>query len=148
MERFENIEKLVEKYLEGTTSLEEEKTLKAYFSSENVAPHLKEYAVLFGFFQSEREQVYHPQKEPVFKKAKRYTWFAVAASIAIIAGVFLFKPAPQPELGTIEDPEVALQKTKEVLHLIAQQLHTGKEGLVYLTEIDNTRDELIENNLK
>ena len=147
MEPTENIEKLIEKYLDGATSLEEEKSLKTYFYSGSVAPHLKKYEVLFGFFKLERAQTYVPKKQPSFQKKNLHAWFAVAASIAVIVGVFLFKPAPQPELGTIEDPEVALEKTKEVLQMIAQQLHEGKEELVYLKEIENTKNELIVNEL-
>lgn len=137
------INKLLEKYLEGETSLEEEKGLKAYFSSGNVAPELKEYQVLFGYFESERQQT-PMKKTPKTNKKKYYSWFGVAASIAIVAGLFLFKPAqPTTDLGKIEDPQVALQKTREVLNLIAQQMNTGKEKLVYLHEIDKTKNELI-----
>lgn len=142
-----NIELLIHKYLEGETSLQEEKQLRAYFSSGNVAPRFKEYEVLFGFFEAEAARTYMASR-PIRNTKKPYAWLAVAASIAIIVGVFLFRPAPQEASGVIKDPEVALRKTKEVLHLIAQQMHQGKEGLVYLTEIDRTRDELIDENLK
>ena len=36
------IEKLVEKYFSGETSIAEEKQLKDYFSSPDVAPHLEQ----------------------------------------------------------------------------------------------------------
>lgn len=141
------IELLINKYLEGETSMNEEKQLRTYFSSGNVAPRFKEYQVLFGFFEAEAARTYDIPKS-IGDRKKPHAWLAVAASIAIIVGVFLFRPAPQEASGVIKDPEVALQKTKEVLHLIAQQMHQGKEGLVYLTEIDRTRDELIDQNLK
>lgn len=142
-----NIELLLKKYMEGETTLEEEKELCAYFTSENVAPQFKEYQVLFGFFKKERERNYEPPHKTQYKN-KAYPWFAIAAGIAVIIGVFLFNPTPQKKSGVIEDPEIALQKTKEVLHLIAQQMQNGKEDLVYLTAIENTRDELIDQNLK
>jgi hypothetical protein len=145
MERHKRMNNLIEKYLEGMTSLAEEKELKAYFSSEEIAPELLEYAPLFGFFASERTKVYQPKTEPG-PQNNRFTWFGIAAGIAIIIGIFLFKPATQNDLGTIKDPELALQKTKEVLNFISKEMNQGKEGLVYLTEIENTKEVLITNN--
>lgn len=137
------IKSTLEKYLEGETTLEEEKVLKTYFSSENVAPELREYQALFGFFKTERQQIPH-QKSKFPHRKKYYSWVGVAASIAIIAGLFLFKPAePTPDYGSIEDPQIALQKTKEALNLISQQMNNGKANLVYLHEIENTKNELI-----
>mgnify|MGYP000076261084 FL=1 len=45
-----NIEKLVIKYKNGTTSLEEESILRNYFTGESVAAHLQEYVPMFTYF--------------------------------------------------------------------------------------------------
>lgn len=145
MERHKHINNLIEKYMEGSTSLIEEKELKAYFSSGEIAPELLEYAPLFGFFAAERTTVYQPKAE-LGSRNNRFTWFGIAAGIAIIIGIFLFEPTTQNDLGTIKDPELALQKTKEVLNFISREMNQGKEGLVYLTEIENTKEVLITNN--
>ena len=145
MERHEHMKFLMNNYLEGTTSLSEEKELKAYFSSGEIVPELMEYAPLFGFFASERTKNYQPKTE-TNSRNNRFTWFGIAAGIAIVIGIFLFQPMQQNELGTIEDPQLALQKTKEVLNFISREMNQGKEGLVYLTEIENTKEELITNN--
>ena len=47
-----NIERLLEKYLNAETTIEQEKLLKKYFSEGNVASHLKEYESLFGYFST------------------------------------------------------------------------------------------------
>lgn len=143
----QNIDMMLKHYLEGESSLEEEKQLRAYFSSGNVAPQFKEYQVLFSFFKEEKKNTYQPVRETQHRK-KAYTWFSIAAGVAIMVGIFIFGPTPQQNSGVVKDPEVALQKTKEVLHMIAQQMNNGKENLVYLTEINQTRNELIEQNLK
>lgn len=44
---------LVEKYFEGTSSINEEKTLKAYFSGSQVSDNLKTYQPIFNFSENE-----------------------------------------------------------------------------------------------
>ena len=51
-----NIEKLIEKYENAETSLQEEALLKDYFSSDTVAPHLYEYKALFNYFDISSEE--------------------------------------------------------------------------------------------
>ena len=46
-----NIEKLLVKYENAETTLEEENSLRTYFSSNEVAPHLKEYQLIFNYFK-------------------------------------------------------------------------------------------------
>lgn len=46
----EHIERLLEKYYDGDTSLEEERTLKQYFQNGDVPMHLQSHAAQFGYF--------------------------------------------------------------------------------------------------
>ena len=43
-----NIEKLIEKYFDATTTIAEEEILRKYFSEGNIAPHLEQHAPLFN----------------------------------------------------------------------------------------------------
>ncbi|MGK4567441.1 hypothetical protein [Flavobacterium sp. 3HN19-14] len=52
----DKIEILLERYFEGETSIAEEKELKAYFASPDVAQHLEQYKPMFGFFAAAKEQ--------------------------------------------------------------------------------------------
>ncbi|TDE12925.1 HEAT repeat domain-containing protein [Dyadobacter psychrotolerans] len=52
----QDIEKLLEKYYDGETTLEEEKDLRRFFLGGNVPVELKSHATQFGYFESAKEQ--------------------------------------------------------------------------------------------
>lgn len=139
----QKIEKLIEKYFNAETSLEEESRLRSYFSSGNVAPHLQEYTPLFGYFESSKEEKFSGRVN--FKKndIRVYSWIAVAASIVVVAGLFFHEPGKTNGFGSYEDPEIAMQKTKETLQLVSRYMKTGTEELVYLQEFDNAKNKIL-----
>ncbi len=54
----QDIEKLLEKYYEGETSLEEERELKEFFQGNQVPAHLQSHAAQFNYFKEARNE--HP----------------------------------------------------------------------------------------
>lgn len=48
----ENIERIIEKYFEGETTLEEETRLRSFFSREDIPEHLQSYADQFRYYES------------------------------------------------------------------------------------------------
>ncbi|NIJ55047.1 HEAT repeat domain-containing protein [Dyadobacter arcticus] len=52
----QDIEKLLEKYYEGETTVEEEKELKRYFQNEDIPAHLKSHTAQFGYFVEARNE--------------------------------------------------------------------------------------------
>ena len=52
----DNIEKLLEKYDNGETTLQEEQQLKHYFKEETVPPHLEGYKAMFQYFSVTSEE--------------------------------------------------------------------------------------------
>lgn len=86
-----NIENLLKKYEEGTTSLQEEAKLKKYFTSKNVAPHLEEYGLLFNYFSMAKNAVYQKEISLSHKKSKpkNYKWLSIAAFVLVLFSVFL-----------------------------------------------------------
>ena len=136
------INKLVEKYLEGETSLQEESRLREYFSSGDVAPHLQEYIPLFAYFKVAKEENYTGTL--LFDKGKKkvYSWVAVAASVVLAAGLFFQQPNEVNEFGSYEDPELAMQKTKEALQMVSQYMNTGTEDLGYLKEFSKAANKI------
>ena len=83
-----NIEKLIEKYLNAETSLKEEAILRNYFLTEDVAPHLQEYQLMFGYFQSNKDETF---TKPIRLNTKRtnWKWLSIAASVVLLFSVFI-----------------------------------------------------------
>ena len=52
----QDIEKLLEKYYDGETSLEEERALKQFFQHGEIPEHLKSHAAQFGYFANARKE--------------------------------------------------------------------------------------------
>lgn len=139
-----NIEKLLEKYFEGETTISEEKELKVYFTRETVPSHLERYKSLFQYFSEESTiTATKDLKLNAGKSRPRYAWVGVAASVALIAGIFLTRTRDSGPVDTYEDPEIALQETKKILSMVSQLMNEGKEELVYLNEFENTTNKLI-----
>ena len=82
-----NIEKLLKKYLDAETTIAEEKELKTYFSSDNVAPHLQEYQEMFGYFSTNKNERF--TKTIQLKSQKmNWKWLSVAASVVLLVSVY------------------------------------------------------------
>lgn len=134
----QNIKNLIEKYFDGTTSIKEEKELKVYFSSNNVAPELKKYRELFSYFSSEQQT--QTAQEIVIKPKTRFNfWIAASIIVALGLGIVFFQPK-EPDLGTFDDPEMALQETQKALRLVSENINKGKEKMSYLQEYEKTKN--------
>ena len=139
-----NIEKLLEKYFEGKTTISEEQELKVYFTRETVSPHLEHYKSMFQYFSEESTRTATRDFKIKTKKNKRYAWLGVAASIVVIAGIFIGEINKPSELkDTYEDPEIALQETKKILKMVSTYMNEGKQELVYLKKFENTKNKFI-----
>ena len=84
-----NIEKLIEKYNNAETSLAEEKQLKAYFNSDDVAPHLEQYKPLFQYFSLSQQEQFTKDVPLKPKKTKMYQWISVAAVAVLMLGFII-----------------------------------------------------------
>jgi hypothetical protein len=156
-----NIKTLLNKYLEAESNLEEEKELKAYFLSGNVAPELQEYIPLFSFFEAEKNIV--PEKEILFEEEEEeksvrflfnkrsgiatnfYKLVGVAASLAILISFFWLnsKSKTIPNTTNPVQQEIAMQNTQDLLYMMTDAVVSGKKQLLYLKEFNYTKNQLI-----
>ena len=140
-----NIEKLLEKYDNGETSLKEEQLLKNYFASDDVAPHLEVYKSMFGYFsicnreQFNKEISFETEAKTEVKTPKRlfnYTWLSVAAVAVLMIGFYFGSSLSDGDLGTYEDPELALMEVTKSLEMISKSFNKGVATVNYLDEME------------
>jgi hypothetical protein len=143
----DRIEKLLEKYFEGETSIAEEKELKAYFSSSNVAQHLEQYKSVFGYFSQAKQEQFTATLPLQSKKRTKVVWLSVAASAVVMLGVGFFAyqntvESTQENLDVINDPEVAFKETQRALALLSKHVNTGIESVSYLEEYEQSKNKI------
>ena len=144
---FDRIEKLLEKYFEAETSITEEKELKNYFTSSNVAQHLEQYKPIFGYAVQAKQEQFTATIPLKTKKRKSVVWLSVAASVAVLFGVslFTFNHYNQPksgDYGTYDDPEVAFRETQKALAMISEHVNTGIGSMKYLNEFEQSKNRI------
>jgi hypothetical protein len=134
-----NIEELVEKYLDATTTLQEEATLKKYFTGDNVEIHLQEYTSLFNYFSIAKEEQFKKTINLASKKSKKrnLTWLSAAASIALFVSIFFGKQQYDKHEQRKEAQRIYVQVSKG-LTLLSSNLKKGEQAVAVLYAYENT----------
>jgi hypothetical protein len=131
-----NIEKLLEKYENGETSLKEEQVLKNYFSSDTVAPHLETYKPMFDYFLVNQQEQFTKDVPLKTKRTFNYKWISVAAVAVLMLGIYFGKSINNSDLGTYEDPQLALNEVTKSLEMISESFNKGTSTVGYLNEVN------------
>ncbi|MGY0408886.1 MAG: hypothetical protein ACWIPJ_11145 [Polaribacter sp.] len=139
-----NIEKLIEKYLNAETTLQEEATLKNYFIKGIVAPDLQEYKYLFSYFAASKEETFTKtiQLEPKKSKKKNIVWLSVAVSIMLLFSLFLGKNEYNKHLQRKKAEEQFAQISKG-LKLISANLQKGEQAVASLYTYEDTVNKIL-----
>lgn len=136
------IEKLIEKYLEAKTTLEEEKILKDYFLKNDVPSHLEEYKVLFNYFtnsslDTSNKTISLPNNRSLIN------WLAIAAMAIFFVGIFSIY---QNNLNERKQAELAYMETQKALELISFNLNKGNNAIAKLQTFENTQNKIFKRN--
>ena len=144
---------MIEKYWAGETDLQEESTLKTYFSSADVHPSLTQYKPLFSYFQEAKKEVHldsieaavmeQIQHKAVPTKAKvislgRILKVAAAALILLGATTVFYNQMVHSGAGEVSsntkiydnNPEESLEaylELKAALALVSNKIDDGKK---------------------
>ncbi len=148
---YKHIHILLESYWEGTSSVEDERQLKAFFSGDKVPETLKAFQAYFAYLDT-AEQISLdknlPHLDPVSPILrvkppfyKQVTWqvIGVAASLICVFSIYFLLQSPKlsPEQRTqpianllpkdsFENPEEAYKIAKEALLIFSGKMKAGK----------------------
>ncbi len=139
------VERLLEKFWQTETTLEEEQQLRAFFAKGAVPPSLKAAGDLFAFFEAERSKsLAQPFESAVTKQLKRRQggklismigWgnmARIAAGIVVVvAATFLIRQEVRKrysdDVDTYTDPQLAFEETKRALQMISNTFGKAKK---------------------
>jgi len=126
---FVDLEKIVKKYENGATSLQEEITLRNYFTGGADVYYLQEYEYLFHYFAKAKEETYtkNIQLNPKTSKIKNLKWFSVAAAILVLFSLFIGKK--QQDAAVVKEQYAHVVKTLETL---SSNLKKGEQAVATL----------------
>ncbi|MEE9407504.1 MAG: hypothetical protein V3V28_05460 [Polaribacter sp.] len=135
-----NIERLVEKYLNAETSLQEEATLKNYFTEGNVAPHLQEYEYMFNYFAVSKDETFTKtiQLEPKKSKRRNLKWLSVVASVVLLFSVFIGNNQYKKHQA-----EKQFAQVSNALKMLSNNLQKGEQAVATLYTYENTVNKIL-----
>jgi hypothetical protein len=149
------IKALLEKYWQTETTVEEEKTLAAYFRGPGIDPELEPFRQLFAYFEEEGkvtpgedfesrilERIHQADAAsvPTIRPVRRWLNTATAAAAAVIfaIGLFIMYQPGHPVAGsatantgaaikdTYDDPQQALAAIRHALLTASARMNQGK----------------------
>jgi hypothetical protein len=153
------IEKLLEKYFEGETSLSEEKQLRDFFASGNVPERWKNLEGYFSFIIREQDQqiddIEFDNKVMSALKGNKLApivdlhrpwiyWIAgIAAGLLILMAVFVkFDPFSRKIEDTYKDPQTAYLEARKILLFVSAKFNKGTSSLEPVTTLETGLNEL------
>lgn len=157
------IEKSLEKYYEGNSSLSEEKILREFFSREDVPDYLKIHQPLFQWATKEQyQEVNAPEfdqqlthrllKESdnreilIARHPHRFHYFAgIAASILLLIGLFFTYRQDifnRREVKDNVETELAYAEAREALIFLSANFNVGIKQVEHLQKLEKTMNDL------
>ncbi len=144
----DNIEKLLEKYFEATTTVAEEETLRAYFSQESVAAHLEQYTPMFQYFSNAKEEQFTktlPTLTAASSRKINFKWLSIAAVAVLGLGIYFGNNYREKKIQE-EKARYAYNETKKALSLLAENFNKGTKKVAYLNEFEVTKQKIYKSN--
>jgi len=139
------VQKLLEKFYEGISSLEEEAALHNFFLNENIPRELEPDRLYFESMEAGKlnmqpdadltSDILQAITTPDQKKIKTrgvmtglYPWIGAAAGLLLILGSYFFLSRQHPK-DTYNDPELAYMEAQKILYYVSSKLNEGTQPL-------------------
>jgi hypothetical protein len=136
------IEKLINKYLEAQTSLEEEAILKDYFSQEDIPLHLQEFQPMFAFF-NQSVKLKSSKKINLPREKSKFNWLHVAAIAILFISIF---SVYQKNVNERKEAIQAYADTQRALEMISFTLNKGNKAVAQLETFEKAQNKIFKNN--
>ncbi len=126
----QQIKALLDKFMDGQTTVEEEAMLAEFFRSGDVPAEWEDYRLMFDYFDRDMEGDLVPVEQPrpslTRQMGRRWWGIATAACItaAIVATVMLHRPATVPET-----PPIIAQKADSIATPVAVETEQQPQQL-------------------
>ena len=140
-----NIEKLIEKYENAETSLQEEQVLKEFFQQDAIPAHLLEYKTMFNYFDQSSTERYTKsiQLKP---KRSNWKWLSIAATVALLVSIYTINSPGTLNESERQEAQLAFQETQKAFQLISQNLNKGNTvALAGLQEFGKAQNKVFKN---
>ncbi len=146
----ESIGAILERYFTGETTLQEEETLRNYFSSANVDPDFKQYTPLFNYFSQENSKMNSHSKtvKHIFNKKMFFRSFSLSAAAALAIFTFILWPDQQKGVEMmiggerVNNEQLAISKTDEQLTKISNMMGMIGQSTSSLKKLNNVEKSL------
>ena len=155
----QEIERLLEKYFEGESTLSEEEQLRKFFASGNVPERWNDLARYFTYFDQEKDlSMMDPSfDESIMEKVKEsklgaimdihrpwiYWISGIAATILILLAIFVkFDPISKRVEDTYKDPQLAYNEAKKILLFVSAKFNQGTKNLGSIQALETGLTEL------
>ncbi len=145
------IEKLLENYFEGETSLSEERMLREFFRQKEIPAHLVELKEQFELYEEEGQATLpgdfddalfeEIRKQDRGRKAYRRTTIyyitGVAATILLLISVFVrFDPFIGSSQANDSETEMAFNEASRILYFVSDRFNKGANPLSKVARFD------------
>jgi hypothetical protein len=141
----EELKRLIEKYYNGETTVEDEHALRDFLSKNNVPDGYEAEKEIFSYYDSSQEipepsidfearilaGIDASERNAVSQRIRRYflPLLSAAAGLLILAGSYFFFIKHTERLDTFKDPEIAYAETIKILRDVSSQLNHGAQVL-------------------
>jgi hypothetical protein len=152
---YNKIEEILNRYMEGESTLEEEALLKEYFSQPHLQERHREMKDLFLYLNISQKESAPPfdvttelntliEKEWKSETRGRFkrilAWAGSAAAVLVLTfGIFRYTNKPEYVIkDTYKDPKLAYAETKRALMLVSRTMNHSTANLKYLSKVDES----------